>query len=157
MTQLLSRRFLNLLSLLYCMLVSPRWIEVGKKDRIGRSVLALTSSTTLTCFHQLERILSILAINLHFPLLPLSCHMGHKWRQLKDSRVTSQKPSLISPHDVLMHLDLSIGWGDSVGSTIGASVTASLWIPRCHPLSPMKTVSSLRAPIVSCLSLWPRV
>lgn len=127
MTQLLSRRFLNLLSLLYCMLVGHRWIEVGKKSRIGFSVLALTSSTTLTCFHQLERILSILVINLHFPLLPLPCHMGDKWRQLKDSRVTSQKPSLISPHDVLSTWTSAL-----VGVTVLGPPMELLWLPLCE-------------------------
>ena len=53
----------------------------------------------------------------------------------------------------LLHLDLGIGWGDSVGSTNGGSVTASLWVPHCHPLFSAKTVSSLRAPIVSYICL----
>lgn len=35
-------------------------------------------------------------------------------------------------------------------------MTASLWVPHCHPLFSAKTVSSLRAPIISYIqSLWP--
>lgn len=126
MTQLLSCRFLNLISLLYCMSVGPKWIEVGKKDTTGHSVLALTSFTTLTRFHQHERILSILVINLHFPLLPLPCHMGDKWRQLKDSRVTSQKPSLISAHDVFSTWTSAL-----VGVTLLGPPMEALWLLLC--------------------------
>lgn len=110
-----------------------------KRHNWSFSFSFFTSSTTLTCFHQHERILSILVINLHFPLLTSPCHMGDKWRQLKDSRVTSQKPSLISPHDVFSTCTSAL-----VGVTLLDPPMEPLWLPLCEYhvaiLCPLRTL-----------------